>query len=110
MEGYRRLERAIQDYRGRLKGELADLWDEFYATTDTLNLPGNLSAQSMIARYYNVYIGCVSDALNAATRLKSLKVSFHTDMHHQAVSMLVKLVNGGKDLVNDSYTGEEVFA
>lgn len=110
MEGYRRLERAIQDYRGRLKGELADLWDEFYVTTDTLNLPGNLSAQSMIARYYNVYIGCVSDALNAATRLKSLKVSFHTDMHHQAVSMLVKLVNGGKDLVNDSYTGEEVFA
>ena len=110
LEGYRRLERAIKDYRGRLKGELADLWDEFYSTTDTLTLPGNLSTQALINRYYNAYISCVADALNAATRLKSIKVDFYTQMHKQAVSMLVRLVNHGAGPVNDSYSGEEDWA
>ena len=107
LEGYRRLEKSIQDYRSRLKGELANLWDEFYQTTDSNNLPGNLGAQSLINRYYSVYISCVTDALGAATRLKALKVSFYTDMHRQAVSMLVRLVNKGAGPVNDNYTGEE---
>ena len=110
MEGYQRLERAIQDYRSRLKGEIADLWDEFYQVTDTVSLPGNLSCQALINRYYNTYIGCVSDALIATTRIKALKVNFHTEMHRQAVSMLVRLVNKGEGPVNDNYTGEDEWA
>lgn len=95
MDGYEKLRSTIRDYRTRLRGELSDLWDEFYTNTDAAILPGNLSTQALINRYYSVYISCVGDALHAATQLKNLKVAFYTEMHRQAIAMLVRLVNKG---------------
>lgn len=109
IDGYYKLESSIRDYRSVLKGELSRVWEEFYEYTDSGNMPGNLSATALINKYYSAYISAVSDALNAAIKLKAIKINYFVDMRKQAVSMLIKMVNTSAGVVNDSADSEEDF-